>query len=113
MVTINVDEKQVFEQFPALLDSYIYKRVFEIIDSLGIECSDYGIVSSVISDENGSTPYATVLLANNIETNPLINKTGYNLAVGNTVKIYGSRNNMANRYIGLLCENTTDIQVNN
>lgn len=104
MIPINVDEKQIFEQFPNLLDNYIQKRVYEIIDSLGIECSDYGVVSSVFPDENGDTPYATVLLANNVETTPLNNKTGHNLSVGDNVKIYGSRNNISNRYIGILCE---------
>ena len=104
MIPINVDEKQIFEQFPNLLDNYIQKRVYEIIDSLGIECSDYGVVSSVFTDENGDTLYATVVLANNVETTPLNNKTGRNLSVGDNVKIYGSRNNISNRYIGVLCE---------
>lgn len=102
MSKINTNEREVFDNFPPILDKYITKKVYEIINNLGIECSNYGIVSDIVADDNGNVLYANVDLPDGTVLY-LSNKTGENLYIGDTVKIYGSRTNLSNRYIGVKC----------
>ena len=90
-----------------VLDDYINKlvekKVNKILDSLGVECSDYSIVREVTTDDSGNVTSARVETSTGNVVD-LVNESGKVLAVGDTVKMYGSRKNLANRYIGLKCK---------
>ena len=96
-----------YEEFKKLIDKLIEKKVYAILDNLGIESSSYGKVKEInisTSDDEGnvtSVSRATIETASGETVESIYNATGEILNVGDTVKIYGSRSNLSNRYIGI------------
>ena len=95
-----------YEEFEKLINKLIEKKVYEILDKLGVESSTYGKVKEInisTSDTDGnvtSVVRATVEATSGEIVENIYNATGEILNVGDTVKFYGSRNNLSNRYIG-------------
>lgn len=87
-----------YEALYSAMEKIIEKKVYEIIDRLGIEASDFGTVSRL---DNSTT---SVMLSSGEVVNNLLNASGEVLSVGDKVKIFGSRKNMSNRYIGIKYE---------
>lgn len=88
------------------LDKIIEKKIYEILDQRGVEYSDYGTVSAITESETDDAGNITAVkradvLVDGSTVAGLLNKTGDILEVGDNVKVYGSRSNLANRYIGL------------
>ena len=91
------------------IEKIVEKKVYKILDSLGVEASDYAVVdyiSDYDTDENDSTVVtsvrrASVKLPNGEIIDNLYNSSGEILALGDKVKIFGSRKNTSNRYIGV------------
>lgn len=96
-----------YEEIEKLLNKLIEKKVYEILDNLGIESSSYGKVKEInisTPDADGNTTSvtrATIETANGEIVENIFNATGEVLNIGDNVKIYGSRSNMSNRYIGI------------
>ena len=104
---MEIENKDSCEKLIAGLDKIIEKKVYSILDSMGFEASDYAVVSrlSDTTTDTGGNITAVIRADVTIDDKPiysLLNKTGEILAVGDRVKIYGSRSNLANRYIGLI-----------
>ena len=100
------------KDFDVYVNKLVEKKIYEILDSLGVESSDYAIVDSVSTDENNNVLSAVVKTStdNKVE---VVNKSGETISVGDTVKIYGSRKNISNRYIGIKCGGTEEGDTNN
>ena len=87
-----------YEALYSAMEKIIEEKVYEIIDRLGIEASDFGTVNRL----DNST--ISVMLPSGEVVNNLLNASGEVLSVGDKVKIFGSRKNMSNRYIGIKYE---------
>ena len=107
-----------YEALYNAIETIIEKKVYEILDNLGIEASDYAIVdflSDYDTDENDnavitSVRRASVKLPNGERIDDLYNSSGEILQLGDRVKIFGSRKNTSNRYIGIkYIENGGDV----
>lgn len=104
---MNNENKDNYDRILEQLEILIENKIYELLDRNGIEVADFASVTSVsdtVSDSSGnitSVGSATVSLSNGQSIYNLKNKTGEILSVGDKVKIYGSRTNLANRYIGL------------
>lgn len=91
----------------SMVEKIVEKKVYEILDKLGIESSDYGEidwVSDYTTNDEGETESvirASVMLPSGERVDDLYNASGEILEVGDRVKIFGSRTNMSNRYIGM------------
>lgn len=98
-----------YEALYSAMEKIIEKKVYEIIDKLGIESSDYGVVryiSDYDTDESDSTIITSVKrvsveLPNGELIENLNNLSGEVLAPGDRIKIFGSRKNTSNRYVGI------------
>ena len=99
-----------YEQLMKLIESLIEKKVSEILDRFGIESTSMGKVVSVdkvLTDADGNITKvcrASVELSDKSVVSNLFNASGEILSVGDEIKIYGSKTNMANRYIGIKYE---------
>lgn len=99
-----------YEALYSAMEKIIEKKVYEIIDKLGIESSDYGVVNSLDNysvDGSGKTTsvsHASITLLSGEIVDNLSNTSGEILKVGDKVKIFGSRKNISNRYIGMRYE---------
>lgn len=95
-----------YEALYSCIEKIIEEKVCEIIDKLGIEASDFGTVVQLddyTTDENNnitSVSYASIMLPSGEVINSLFNSSGEILKIEDKVKIFGSRKNMSNRYIG-------------
>ena len=96
-----------YEQLMSLLEKLIERKVYDIFNNLGIESVSSGKVVSLDktrTDEDGSIVEvirASIELPDGTIVSNLSNASGETLSVGDMVKIYGSRTNMSNRYIGI------------
>lgn len=98
-----------YEALYSAMETIIEKKIYEVLDRLGVEASDYAIVNSISdydTDETDDTVVtsvrrATVKLPNGEQIDNLYNSSGEVLAPGDKVKIFGSRKNTSNRYIGM------------
>ena len=105
-----------YQELENLIEKLVEKKVLSILDNLGVEATDYAIVSSIDSVEYDETETdviksvlkASVILPNGDEIRNMINGSGEILQIGDKVKIYGSRSNISNRYIGMRYTNSTD-----
>ena len=100
------ENKDSCEKLLSGLDKIIEKKVYAVLDLMGFEASDYAVVknlSDTTTDTGGNITTVTKADVKIGETTVqgLLNKTGEILSVGDKVKIYGSRSNLSNRYIGL------------
>lgn len=95
-----------YKEIHGLLNRLVEKKVNAIIDNLGIEVSLLGeivSVDSIVSNEEGEITEvftASVKLTSGDIVRDIKNTTGEILRVGDVVKIFGSRTNISNRYIG-------------
>lgn len=105
----NINDFQ-YEQLTKLLEKFIKNTIENVLDDLGVEISSFGTVSTldrIRSNNNGDitkVERASVTLSTGEVIPNLCNVSGEILAVGDKVKIYGSRTNMSNRYIGVKYE---------
>ena len=105
-----------YRELEILIEKIIEKKLLSVLDSLGVEASDYAVVSSIDSAEYETVTDAesdtetqviksvsrvSVELPNGEKIRELINGSGEILEVGDKVKIFGSRSNMSNRYVGM------------
>lgn len=99
-----------YEQLMSLLNKLIEKKVYDILNNFGIEASSSGKVVSldkISRDTDGNISEvirASVELPGGEIVTNLFNTSGKVLDIGDNVKIYGSRTNMSNRYIGIKYE---------
>lgn len=99
-----------FEQLTTLLEKLVEKKVYEILNKFGVESTSLGVIDSldkIATDAEGNITAierASVRLANGEVVSNLFNASGEILSVGDNVKIYGSRTNMSNRFIGIKYE---------
>lgn len=99
-----------YQQLKSLIEKLIENKVYDILKSLGIETSSSGIVSAINvanTDDSGNilqTVRASVTLPSGEVISNLYNATGEILNIGDNVKIYGSKTDMSNRYIGVKYE---------
>lgn len=84
-----------YEQLVTLIEKLIENKVREILNNNGVESSFRGTVVSVESN----SPYVTVKFSDGTVVS-LPNNSGGTLSDGDNVIVYGSQNNIANRYIG-------------
>lgn len=107
---INQIKEMDYEQLKLLIEKLIEKKVYDILNSLGIETSSSGVVSAidiVQTDDGGNISQVTrasVALPSGEIISNLYNATGEILCIGDNVKIYGSKTDMSNRYIGVKYE---------
>ena len=96
-----------YNELLKLIEKIVEKKVNNIFDNLGVEASTYGEITSLdttTTDESGNTTKverASVKLPDGSFVHNLFNASGENLKLGDKVKVYGSRQNMSNRYIGI------------
>lgn len=99
-----------YEELTVLIEKLIEKKVYEILNNIGVEAVSSGVITSLDktkSDTDGkitSVVRASVKLPNGELVSNIFNASGEILSVGDNVKIYGSRTNMSNRYIGIKYE---------
>ncbi len=99
-----------YEQLKTLIEKLVEKKVYEILNNYGIESASSGKIVSLDktrSDADGNITKvvrASVELPNGEVVSNLLNASEQILEVGDTVKIYGSRTDMSNRYIGIKYE---------
>lgn len=99
-----------YEQLKLLIERLVENKVYDIINNLGVESVSSGKVVAIDStqtDADGVTSEvirASVELADGNIIPNLFNASGEILAIGDNVKIYGSRTNLSNRYIGIKYE---------
>lgn len=99
-----------YEQLLSLIEKVVENKVYQILNNLGIESSSYGVVSDieeVLTNAEGDiirVVRASIVLPDGEKVENLYNASGEVLAIGDKVKIYGSRTNMSNRYIGIKYE---------
>lgn len=99
-----------YEQLMSLLEKLVEKKVYEMLNNLGIESVSSGKVVSLDktrADADGNVTEVTrasIELPDGTIVSNLNNASGETLSVGDKVKIYGSRTNMSNRYIGIKYE---------
>ena len=104
-----MDELQ-YEQLTSLIEKLVEKKVYEILNNLGVETTSFGKIVSLDktrSDDEGNiveVVRASVELPDGEVVSNLLNASTENLTVGDNVKIFGSRTNMSNRYIGIKYE---------
>ena len=105
----NVNEID-YEQLTSLIEKLVEKKVYEILNNLGIESVSSGKVvalDKIRADADGNIKEvirASVELADGEVVSNIFNASEKMLSVGDNVKIYGSRTNMSNRYIGIKYE---------
>ena len=99
-----------YEQLKFLLEKLIENKVYDILNNLGIESSTSGRVvqlDKTNTDVDGNITKvirASVELSDGRVVPNLFNASAEILRVGDLVKIFGSRTNMSNRYIGIKYE---------
>ena len=99
-----------YEQLVSLLNKLIENKVYGILNNLGIESTSLGKVVALDKtevDSGGSIAKvvrASVELPDGAVVSNLYNASEETLKIGDNVKIYGSRTNMSNRYIGIKYE---------
>lgn len=99
-----------YEQLKILLEKLIENKVYEILNDSGIESTSSGKIVSLDKtrvDSNGNITEvvrASVELPTGEVVSNLYNASGEIFRIGDNVKIYGSRTNMSNRYIGIKYE---------
>lgn len=104
---MDTEIKEICIMLKDSIDKIVEKKILEVLDGLGVEFSDYATVKEIISytaDSSGTitaVTEASVQISDFSSPITLINKSGEILEVGDKVKIYGSRTNIANRYIGI------------
>ena len=104
-----MDELQ-YEQLTSLIEKLVEKKVYEILNNLGIETTSFGKIVSLDKaryDDEGNiveVARASVELPDGEVIRNLFNASGEVLSIGDNTKIFGSRTNMSNRYIGIKYE---------
>jgi hypothetical protein len=104
-----MDERQ-FKQLESVLKKYIEKIIDERLKIFGIEATSSGKVASLDKtrvDSEGTIQKvlrASVELSNGDVVSNLFNASGEILTIGDSVKIFGSKTDMSNRYIGIRYE---------
>ena len=96
-----------YQQLELLINKLIEKKVYEILNKNGIESSSYGKIvkiDTINTDVDGNVTEvirASVKLLDGTIVNSLYNASERILSVGDKVKIYGSNEDVNNRYIGI------------
>ena len=99
-----------YEQFLSLIEKVVENKVYQILNNLGIESVSSGKIVSLDKTRNDAggniteVVRASVKLPSGEIVSNLLNASGEILFVGDNVKIYGSRTNISNRYIGIKYE---------
>ena len=99
-----------YQQLESLLNKLVENKVNEILNNLGVESSSFGRVEKINStkeDEDGNVTEvvrASVKLSDGSIVENLYNASERILEVGDYVKIYGSKSDLTNRYIGIRYE---------
>ena len=105
----NINEIE-YEQLSSLIEKLVEKKVYEILNNHGIESTSSGKIVALDktkTDADGNITEvmrASVELADGEIVSNLFNASEKILSIGDNVKIYGSRTNMSNRYIGIKYE---------
>ena len=104
---MDIEIKEICEMLKNSIDKMVEAKMLEVLDNLGIEVSDYATVKEITSSTADSSGNITAVTEASVQISDLstpitlVNKSGEILTVGDKVKIYGSRTNMSNRYIGV------------
>ena len=99
-----------YEQLKFLLEKLIENKVYDILNNLGIESSTSGRVVQLDKTNTDADGNITKVIRASVELSDgrvvpnLFNASAEILKVGDLVKIFGSRTNMSNRYIGIKYE---------
>lgn len=99
-----------YEQLTSLIEQLVENKVYEILNNHGVESTSSGRVVALdetITDDTGNITKvvrASVELSDGRVISNLYNASEEKLRVGDLVKIFGSRTNMSNRYIGIRYE---------
>lgn len=103
---MDIDDKQNCEKLAVSIEKMITRKIYEVLDEMGIEASDYGDIIELVDVEKDTDGNITKVNSANVrvlgqDVYEIPNKTGEILNVGDNVKVYGSRKNLSNRYIGI------------
>ena len=103
---MDINDEQSCDKLIASLEKLIKKKIYETLDEIGIEASDYGVITNLVNVEKDTDGNIISVSTANVQVSgqdifDIPNKTGELLEVGDSVKIYGSRKNLSNRYIGI------------
>lgn len=99
-----------YEQLKLLIEKLVENKVYAILNNFGVESTSFGKIVSIDKsnvDDSGnitSVTRATVELPDGKIVSNLYNASKEILKIGDFVKIFGSRTNMSNRYIGIKYE---------
>lgn len=99
-----------YEQLEKLLEKLVEKKVYKILNDIGVESTSSGKIVSLDKTKTDADGTVTTVTRASVEmpdgsvVSNLFNASGESLSVGDNVKIFGSRTNMSNRYIGIKYE---------
>lgn len=99
-----------YEQLVGLLNKLIENKVYDILNNLGVETTSFGKIVALDKTKSDTDGVVTAVTRASVElpdgnvVSNLLNASGEVLSIGDNVKIYGSRTNMSNRYIGIKYE---------
>lgn len=99
-----------YEQLKNLIEKLIENKVYDILNNLGIESTSFGKIVSLDKVNVDADDIVTKVVRASVELSDgkivpnLFNASEEILNIGDSVKIFGSRTNMSNRYIGIKYE---------
>lgn len=99
-----------YQQLENLINKLVEKKVYEILNNLGVESTSFGKIvgfDKVTVDEEGNVTEVTrasVELPNGEIVRNLYNSSNQILKFGDKVKVFGSKSDLSNRYIGIKYE---------